>query len=114
MKVMVTETITYTDTIGTQILFSGYSTYYTIDMWLAKGIGFVRGSVNGSSRSVAASMWGSQDSSGVLQGFYISPRVAYASLPTSRSSFKQYFRVDDVPLEPSPVYNEFILVGKNF
>ena len=114
MKVMVTETITYTDTIGTQILFSGYSTYYTIDMWLAKGIGFVRGSVNGSSRSVAASMWGSQDSSGVLQGFYISPRVAYASLPTSRSSFRQYFRVDDVPLEPSPVYNEFILVGKNF
>lgn len=114
MKITITETITYTDTIRTRVLFSGLSTYYTIDTWLAKGIGFVKGRVNGSSLSPVASMGGFQDSSGVLKGYYISPRVTYASIPTSLTSYRQFFQVDDLPLSGSSVYNEFILVRKNF
>ena len=78
MRITVTETVTYTDTIKTSVLFSGLSTYYTIDAWLAKGVGFVKGSVNGNSLSPAASMGGSLDSNGVLHGYYISPRVVYS------------------------------------
>ena len=114
MKIIVTETITYTDTIQTLVLFSGLSTDFTIETWLAKGIGFVKGRASGNSRSLAVSMGGSKDSRGVLTGYYISPRVAYASIPTSLTSYGQYFRVDDLPLNASPAYNEFILVGKNF
>jgi len=114
MKITVTETITYTDTSQTRVLFSGLSTNYTVETWLAKGIGFVRGSINGNSRSPVASMGGSQDSSGVLTGYYISPRVAYASIPTSITSYRQFFQVDTALLSSSPVYNNFILVRKNF
>ncbi len=114
MRITVTETVTYTDTIKTSVLFSGLSTYYTIDAWLAKGVGFVKGSVNGNSLSPAASMGGSLDSNGVLHGYYISPRVVYAAIPTSPASYGQFFHVDDAPLSASTVYNEFILVRKNF
>ena len=58
MRITVTETVTYTDTIKTSVLFSGLSTYYTINAWLAKGVGFVKGSVNGNSLSPAASIGG--------------------------------------------------------
>ena len=57
MNITVTETVTYTDKVQTRVLFSGLSTYYTIDTWLAKGIGFVKGSVNGNSLSPSL-RWG--------------------------------------------------------
>lgn len=114
MKITATETVTYTDKIQTRVLFSGLSTHFTIDTWLAKGIGFVKGRVNGNTRSLVAAMGGAQDSSGVLNGYYISPRVAYASIPTSRTSYRQFFQVDDMPLSASAVCTEFILARKNF
>jgi len=114
MNITITETVTYTNKVQTRVLFSGLSTYYTIDTWLAKGIGFVKGSVNGNSLSPVASMGGVKDSSGVLKGYYISPRVTYASIPNLQASYSQFFRVDGTPLSISTVYNKFILVRKNF
>jgi len=114
MKVTVTETVTTADKLQTKVLFSGLSTFYTVDTWLAKGIGFVKGSVNGNSRSLFASMGGSQDPAGVLNGYYISPRVTYALMPASGTSYSQFFHVDDTPLSASTVYNKFILTRKNF
>jgi hypothetical protein len=114
MKVTVAETITSTDHSQTKVLFSGLSTDFTIETWLAKGIGFVKGSMNGNSRPLVASMGGSQDASGVLNGYYISPRIMYAAIPNSGTSIGQFFQVDNVPLSASTVYNEFILVQKNF
>ena len=114
MKITVYETITLTSKIQTQVLFSGLSTSYVIDTWLARGIGFVKGSINGNSRSLVTSMGGTRDSSGVLTGYYISPRVAYLSLPAYANTQEQYFHVDVTPLAASPIWNEFILARKNF
>jgi hypothetical protein len=113
MTITVNETITLTDKIRAHVLFSGLSTSYTIDMWLAKGIGFVKGIVNGNSRSLFLSMGGSRDSSGVLNGYYISPRVVYVSM-RSANAHEQYFHVDDTPLGTSAGETEFILKKKNF
>ncbi len=73
-RITVTETVNAPQLKPAPLL--GLSTYYTIDAWLAKGVGFVKGSVNGNSLSPAASMGGSLDSNGVLHGYYISPRVS--------------------------------------
>ena len=114
MKMTISETVTLTDKSQSRILFSGLSTQYTIDTWLAKGIGFVRATVNGNSRSPLVIMGGLQDANGVLDGYYLSPRVTYAATPQSLNYSSELFHVDDTPLAASPVYNGFVLFQKNF
>lgn len=114
MKVTLVETVTYMDKTQSQVLFAGPSSFFTIDTWLAKGIGFVKGRVNGNSLPPIAVMGGVPDSSGVLNGYYISPRVTYASINLAAVAQKEYFHVDDTPLAPSPIYKEFKLVQKSF
>ncbi len=114
MRVTLVETVTYTDKTQSQVLFAGPSSFFTIDTWLSKGIGFVKGTVNGNSLPPIAVMGGFQDSSGVLNGYYISPRVTYASINLAAVAQKEYFHVDDTPLAASPIYKEFKLVQKSF
>ncbi len=110
----VIETITYTDTVQTRVLFSGLSTVFGMEVWLARGVGFVKGIAGGNSLPPVAAMGGDVDSTGVLNGYYISPRIAYASVPLSGGSYRQYFYVNDSALAPMGTINEFVLQKKNF
>ncbi len=114
MKITLMETITCTDSTGSNVLFSGTSTDFTVDMWLAKGVGFVKGIVVGSSLPPVAAMGGETDSSGALDGFYISPRVGYASIPLSGETRREYFFVNAAPLDTTATLSEFNLMSKNF
>lgn len=110
-QLMVTETITEDSEDQNEVLFTGPSGHFVLDLWLAKGIGFVKGIVNGNSRSLIVAMGGEQDSTGLLKGFYLSPRVVYASGSTSAVPFQQYLEIDNTQLAPSQVLKEFILTG---
>ncbi len=114
MKVIVSEIVTLTDKTQERVLYSGPSTYFTVDMWLAKGVGFVRGNINGDSHVPFITMGGEQDSGGVLRGYYLSPRVRYASFVGASASYQQYFQVDDTPLATDPSNETFLLIDKNF
>jgi hypothetical protein len=114
IKITLLETITYTDKTQSRVLFSGPSTDFTIDMWLARGTGFVKGIAGGNSLSPVAAMGGELDSTGVLNGYYISPRIAYASVPVSGGSYREYFYVNDSALATTGTLNEFVLTNKNF
>jgi hypothetical protein len=115
MKITVTETVTSTDKLRSRILYEGPSTYFLVDMWIASGIGFIKGTVDGTSRFPGVTMVGNKDSSGVLQGYYISPRVSYAAVVgASTYSDQEYFHVDDTPLGPNSTSESFILTKKNF
>ncbi|HQT92322.1 MAG TPA: hypothetical protein PL001_09890, partial [Candidatus Kryptobacter bacterium] len=113
-NMIVIETITYTDTIQTRVLFSGLSTVFGMEVWLARGVGFVKGIAGGNSLPPVAAMGGDMDTTGVLKGYYISPRIAYASVPLSGGSYRQYFYVNDSALAPMGTLNEFVLQKKNF
>ena len=114
MKINVTETITYTDRLETRVLYQGPSTSFVIEMWLARGIGFVKGTIDGTSRFPGVTMAGNKDSNGVLRGYYVSPRVSYAGMVGASASYGDYFHVDDTPLGPSTTSESFILKAKNF
>ncbi len=113
MKVTLFENITATDSAGSRTVFSGTSADITVDMWLAKGTGFVKGLAAGSSLPPAAVMGGTTDSTGVLEGYYISPRVAYASLQPPGESRRQYLFINDAPIDSAKA-TQFKLVSKNF
>ena len=114
MTIDVAETVTYTDNLGTSALYQGPSTHFVVETWLAKGIGFIKGTIDGASRYPGVTMAGSKDSNGVLQGYYLSPRVTYAGMINASTSSRDYFRVDDTPLGPNSTSESFILMEKNF
>jgi hypothetical protein len=115
MKITVTETVTSTNKLQARILYEGPSTYFVVDMWIANKIGFIKGTVDGASRFPGVTMVGNKDSNGVLQGYYISPRVSYAAVVgASTYSDQEYFHVDDTPLGPNSTSESFILTKKNF
>jgi hypothetical protein len=113
-NITVIETITYTDTIQTRVLFSGLSTAFGIEMWLSRGVGFVKGIAGGNSLPPVAAMGGDVDTAGALNGYYISPRVVYAAVPVSGGSYRQFFYVNDSALAIMGTLNEFALQKKNF
>jgi hypothetical protein len=114
MKIIVTETVTHTDKVQTQILYEGPSSYFVVDVWIAKGIGFIKGTVDGDTRFPGVTMGGKRDSNDVLQGFYISPRVSYAGIAGVSAPYDEYFHVDDTPLGANSTSESFILTKKNF
>lgn len=113
-NITVVETITFTDTVQTRVLFSGLSSAFGIEMWLARGVGFVKGIAGGNSLPPVAAMGGDMDTTGVLKGYYISPRIAYAAVPVSGGSYREYFHVNDSALAVMGTLNEFVLQKKNF
>jgi hypothetical protein len=114
MRITVTETISYGNSIQKRVIFSGPSTDVTIDTWLAKGVGFVKALANGDSRSPIVYESGERDSSGILNGYYFSPRVAYAVIMLTPTIHRQYFFVDDTPLGVSARSFGIFLEQKNF
>ncbi len=110
----VMETISDDDGTFTRILFSGLTSQYTADLWLARGLGFVKGVTRGTTKIPVATMAGRKDSSGRLYGLYISPRVRYAYAEVSPGTSAQYFNVDLSPLNPDGDQGSFILSEKNF
>ena len=123
MKVLVMETVTYLNNYPSfsnensfppMVVFNGPSTYYTVTMWLAKEIGFVKGIVNGNTRSLAVMTGGAKDSAGILHGYYFSPRISYLVSEGPSKSSAQYFHIDDTPLAPKLSSDFFVLQSKNF
>jgi hypothetical protein len=114
MQLINTETVSYTDRFESRVMFQGPSTSFVVEMWLAKGIGFVKGTIDGASRFPGVTMAGNKDSNGVLQGFYLSPRVRYAGAVDVSTSPGDYFQVDDTPLGPNTTTQSFILNKKSF
>ena len=88
--------------------------HFVVDTWLLKGVGFVKISVTGNARPPVADMEGDKDENGVLNGYYISPRITYAALSSSGTMQMQIFHVDNTPLDINAVHNGFILMQTNF
>jgi hypothetical protein len=114
MKITVTEIVTYADKLQARILYEGPSAYFVIDMWIANGIGFIKGTIEGNSRFPGVTLVGNKDSNGVLQGFYISPRVSYSAIAGAPTSYQEYFHVDNTPLGANSTSESFILTKKSF
>lgn len=114
MMITVTETVTSADKLQARVLYEGPSTYFVADVWIANGIGFIKGTIAGNSRFPGVTMAGKKDSNGVLQGFYVSPRVSYAAIAGASTSYQEYFHVDDTPLGTNSTSESFILTKKNF
>jgi len=113
-KLVMEETITIADSASPRVLFSGPSMHFVVDTWLLKGVGFVKISVTGNARPPVADMEGDKDENGVLNGYYISPRITYAALSSSGTMQMQIFHVDNTPLDINAVHNGFILMQTNF
>lgn len=112
-KAAVHETIVCQNSSGTVALFSGASSGFTAEVWLASGIGCVKLIVNGNTLLPAVGIAGARDSSGVLHGYYISPRLRYAIIDESNPS-SEYFSVDTTSLAASPALYVYTLISKNF
>lgn len=116
MNIRVNETVTINEKPfnSPRTIFDGLSTSSTATMWMAKGIGFVKGITSGTSLSPTVVLGGAQDSYGVLHGFYMSPRISYAVYESAVGAYLQYFTVDATILPAGKSTGNYLLKSKNF
>ncbi|HVN49305.1 MAG TPA: hypothetical protein VMU30_10865 [Bacteroidota bacterium] len=100
--------------VGGSAVFHGLSANASVTLWLVKGVGFVKASYSGSGLNAGTIVGGTYDASGILHGFFLSPRITYIDYNMISPFHGDTLVVNTTALAAPTITSTAVLTAKNF